>query len=93
MPIRSVATNAGLYRPAKTYNVVVNGNSVTTLAGTLQIQNTIGKRSQASFSVHSDTNTHFQQYQQSQIYDASGTLAFSGYITQPKEQSLAKALR
>jgi hypothetical protein len=86
MPVRSVATNAGLYQQPKTYNVVIDGNAVTTLAGTLQIQNTIGKRSQASFTVHSDTNTHFLQYQQVQIYDASGTLVFNGYITQPKEQ-------
>src|SRR5690349_7164103 len=86
MPVRSVATNAGLYHPAKTYKVVVNGNSVMTLAGTLNIQNTIGKRSQASFTIHSDTNTHFQQYQQVQIYDATGTLVFNGYITTPKEQ-------
>src|SRR5258708_17900561 len=55
------------------------------VAGTLSINSTIGKRSTAGFTLQTDNNTHFQQYQQVSIYDKSGVLIFSGSISQPKE--------
>src|SRR5258708_6305178 len=60
-------------------------SAVFVVAGTLSINSTIGKRSTASFTVKTDNNTHFQQYQQVWIYDTTNTLIFSGYISQPKE--------
>jgi len=69
-----------------TYSVQTGGVTLFVLAGTLSIDNTIGKRSQASFTAYTNPPLHFVQYQQVQIYDASGTLVFSGYITTPQEQ-------
>src|SRR5258708_2501660 len=60
-------------------------SAVFVVAGTLSINSTIGKRSTASFTVKTDNNTHFQQYQQVWIYDTANTLIFSGFISQPKE--------
>src|SRR5437867_256067 len=68
------------------YTVNINSSPVTVLAGSLIINSSIGRRSQASFTVHTDSGTHFQQYQQVTIYDQSSVLVFSGYITNPKEQ-------
>lgn len=68
------------------YSVLVNNQPVFVLAGTLNIDSTIGRRSQASFTAKTTTATHFQQYQQVQIYDQLNNLAFSGYITNPKER-------
>lgn len=68
------------------YTVTIGGQFVFVEAGTLTVDNTIGKRSQASFTVKHDIYTHFQEYQQCSIYDQTGTLVFSGYLTQPKEQ-------
>lgn len=69
-----------------TYSVFIGGQSVYIIAGTLNVTNTIGRRGQASFMARTTTATHFQQYQPVTIYDATNTLAFSGYITQPQEQ-------
>lgn len=64
-----------------------SGTALFIDAGTLTIDNTIGKRSQAAFTVHStNTSRHYQQYEQISIYDSNNTLVFSGYITQPQEQ-------
>jgi hypothetical protein len=68
------------------YSVSVDGNAVFIEASSLTIDNTIGRRSSASFTAKTDTNTHFRDYQQVSIYDDSNTLIFSGYITNPKEQ-------
>lgn len=77
---------ANIYGNDGTFSVLIGGIAQFIIAGTLSINSTIGKRSTASFQVESDNNTHFQQYQQVQIYDKSGVLIFSGYITQPKEE-------
>src|SRR5881396_3723929 len=74
---------------AGTYGSVMYGvNSIAAfvVAGSLQIDSSIGRRSQASLTVYSDANTHFQQYQQVAIYDSNNVLVFSGYITNPQEQ-------
>lgn len=68
------------------YSVTIGGQKVTVLAGSLSIDSTIGKRSTASFTLHTTTATHFQQYSQVAIYDQNNVLAFSGYVTSPKEQ-------
>lgn len=69
------------------YMVLIGGKPVFVVAGSLSFQNSVGRRSQASFTVHSvDGATHYQQYQQVRIYDRYNYLVFSGYITQPKEQ-------
>lgn len=88
-PIPSLTGTPGLSAPVTsgTYTVLIAGQPVFVLAGSLSIDKTIGKRSQAAFTVRTPTTaTHFQQYQQVSIFDQTGTLTFSGYITNPKEQ-------
>lgn len=70
------------------YMVLINGEPAPLVeAGSLTVDSTIGKRGQASFTIHTtDTATHYQQYQLVDIFDSNNTLAFSGYITNPQEQ-------
>lgn len=68
------------------YTVLVGNQPVFIIAGTLSVQTTIGRRGQGAFNVRGSTATHFEQDQQVAMYDASGTLVFSGFISQPKEQ-------
>lgn len=75
-----------IYSDDSSYIVLIGGSPVFVQAGTLSIQRSIARRSQASFTVHTDTATHFQQYQQVAIYDKNTNLIFTGYITTPKEQ-------
>lgn len=70
------------------YFIKINNVQVFSIAGSLKIDLSVGRRSQATFQVHTDTNTHFQQYQQVKIYDHNGVLIFSGYIMNPKEQKM-----
>lgn len=70
----------------QTYQVRISDNPVFVEAGSLLVDKSIGKRSTARFIAHTDTATHFEQYEEVQIYDAANILVFSGYITQPKEQ-------
>lgn len=66
------------------YSLLISNQPYDIQAYSLQVNRTIGKASNASFVVHtSDTNTHFQQYQQVQIYDQAQMLAFSGYLNIP----------
>lgn len=68
------------------YMVVIAGQPAFVVAGTLTIECAIGRRSQASFTIYTASlSTHVQQYQQVQIYDATGYLVFSGYVTNPTE--------
>jgi hypothetical protein len=70
-----------------TYSVNIAGvGDVFVDAGSLTIDNTIGKRSQANFIVKTDNTVHFRQYQQVWIYNKAGMLVFSGYISQPQEK-------
>jgi hypothetical protein len=85
---RSTSIRLILRVPTGKYVINIAGNDVYVIAGTLSISNSIGRRSQASFMVRSDTSTHYQQYQQVVIYDKDGVLVFSGYITTPKEQKM-----
>lgn len=64
------------------YTVKIISSFVTVIAGTLKISNSVGRRSQASFTVKTDLSTFFDQYEQVFIYDGSNTLTFSGYISQ-----------
>jgi hypothetical protein len=68
------------------YSVVVAGVEQFCLAGSLQIQSKIGKRSQASCTLRTTTAVHFQQDQRIQIFDSNNTLRFNGYVDKPKEQ-------
>src|SRR5260221_466299 len=76
------------------YSIVINNNALFAnaddpnfvIAGSLNFGRSIGKRSQANFTVHTDGNAHYEQDQTIQIYDQNGVLAFNGYITTPKEQ-------
>lgn len=68
------------------YTILIGNKVVMVLATTLSVEQTIGKRAQASFVVYSpDTSTHYQQYQAVTIYDQFGALAFTGYIMSPRE--------
>src|SRR5260221_2447684 len=75
------------------YSVVIDGDALFStpsdtnfvIAGSLTFDRSIGKRSQASFTVHTNGNTHYQEDQAVQIYDQNSVLAFSGYIKQPQE--------
>lgn len=66
-------------------SVQINGQEVFVVAGTLQIDSAIGRRSSARFQVKTDTNTHFQQYMPVQVFDSNTALAFSGYVSKPRE--------
>lgn len=66
------------------YTATIGGIVYQPLAGSLRIDLAIGKKSQAAISLKTDTSTFFQQFQQIQINDGSGTLVFSGYITTPQ---------
>src|SRR5258708_163208 len=76
---------ANIYGNDGAISVFIGGIAQFIVAGSLSINSTIGKRSTASFTVKTDNNTHFQQYQQVSILDKFGVLIFSGYISQPKE--------
>ncbi len=68
------------------YAVKIAGSTVFVQAGTLAIDLAIGKRGSASFLVKQpDTSTHYQQYQQVQIYDQNNAPIFGGFISVPKE--------
>jgi len=75
------------------YSIAIDGDTLFTtptdpdfvIAGSLGFDRSIGKRSQASFTVHTTNTTHYQEDQAVQIYDQNSVLAFSGYIKQPQE--------
>src|SRR5258708_5902023 len=71
--------------PVGAFTVYVDSVPVESIAGTLQVDNAIGRRSTASVKLITDTNTHFQQYQAFAIYDANAQLVFNGFITSPEE--------
>src|SRR5258708_10692802 len=76
------------------YSVVIDGDALFStpsdtnfvIAGSLIFDSTIGNRSEAAFTVHTDGNKHYQEDQAVQIYDQISVLAFSGYIKQPQER-------
>ena len=82
----SVPIRLKIHDPSSTYQVLIDGLEVFVIAGSLTVDNTIGRRGSASFTVYSDNVTHYQQYQKVTIYDANQNLIFSGYLDQPKEQ-------
>jgi hypothetical protein len=65
------------------YMVLISGKPVFVIAGSLNMETTIGRRSSASFVVRTAIPTQFQQYQQVKIYDQTTRLVFSGYISNP----------
>jgi len=68
------------------YTATIGGQTVLVEGGTLRITRSVGRRSQASFTVQTDAYTFFAQYQQVSIKDGSGVVVFTGYITQPSTQ-------
>lgn len=69
------------------YEVLVSNQPYMVNATTLIIDRTIGKVSSASFTLHTDTSVHFQQYEQVAIYDQAQMLAFSGYLYPPIKET------
>src|SRR5260221_588274 len=75
------------------YSIAIDGDALFTtptdpdfvIAGSLGFDRSIGKRSQASFTVHTTNTTHYQEGRAFQICDQTSVLAFSGYINQPQE--------
>jgi len=65
------------------YSIWIGNTPVFVLAGSLQIQLSIGRKSQASFKCKTDIYTFFAQYQKVAIYNGNA-LVFSGYITSPQ---------
>src|SRR5689334_3620763 len=75
-----------LYNPDQTYTALISGKPVFAVAGSISIQRSVGRVSQTSLTVRTEEPTHFRDHEQIRIYDQSNYLAFSGYITTPKEQ-------
>lgn len=73
---------------ATSYKVLISGTQVFNIAGNLKIDLSIGRRSQASFLIRTNTQTHFQQYQRITVFDQDSLLIFSGYISQIQEQQI-----
>lgn len=74
------------------YTLTISNNPYLPKAGTLLVDNTIGKTGTASFTLQTSTNRHFQQFEPVAITDDHGNLAFSGYLNIPiKEQKLGYA--
>jgi hypothetical protein len=87
-PTLSVARHAGLPQlsiPFANYVVTVGGIPIFVLAGTVQINMAIGRRSQAQFTVHTTIAMHFQTNQAMAITDNLGNDVFTGYLANPKE--------
>lgn len=68
------------------YAVKISGTQYLCIAGTLKIDLSVGRRSQASFQLYTTTGTHFNQYQPVTIFDQNGTLVFNGFVSTVKEQ-------
>lgn len=69
------------------YSVFISGVQYMALAGSMNIQLAVGRRSTAQFNIYTaNTTTHFLQYQNVSIFDQTQTLVFSGYITQVQEE-------
>ncbi len=69
------------------YVVTISGVPVTIEAGTMDITNTIGKRSQARFTIRDKTGTqHYQQNQRVIVLNkTSGLWDYSGFLDKPTE--------
>lgn len=72
-------------QPTDSPTVVVGGAARFCLAGSLQVQNKIGKRSSASCTLRTPTGVHFEMDQRIQIFDRNNTLLFNGYLDTPNE--------
>ncbi|MGH2478109.1 MAG: hypothetical protein ACRDHW_00420 [Ktedonobacteraceae bacterium] len=68
------------------YTAKIGGLPVFVQAGSLKVDQSVGKKTQATLTVKTDTNTFFKQYQQVQVYDDASVLAFLGYLTTPQAQ-------
>jgi len=68
------------------YSATIAGSTVFVVGGSLTFSRSVGRRSQASFNVQTDTSTHFQMDMEVEIFDGNGTLVFGGYLNTPKEQ-------
>jgi hypothetical protein len=74
-----------IYNDMSSYMPLVGYQPVFAEAGSLSVDSTVGKRSQAAMTLYTDPPVHFQQHQQVSVYDNTTSLIFSGYIMQPKE--------
>jgi len=62
------------------YVVKIAGAAVDVEAGTLDVTNEIGQRSQCTFTACTGTGIHWDQGTQVQVYDDTGALRYSGFI-------------
>jgi len=68
------------------YTAKIGGVPVFIVAGSLKIDQSVGKKTQAALTVKTDSYTFFQQFQQIQVYDDSSNLVFAGYLNPPQAQ-------
>lgn len=66
------------------YTVKVAGAAVNVEAGTLDVNNEIGQRSQCTFTAWTPTGTHWDQGTRVEVYDDDGTLRYSGFVDTSK---------
>lgn len=83
---KAIPVRLRLTLPAHAYTATIGGQAVLIEQGTLLLDNAVGKRSTGSFTVHlQNPTTHFQQYEEVEVFDQNGVLVYSGYITSPVE--------
>lgn len=66
------------------YATLIAGKLVSAKAGTLNVQNQIGQRSTGALQVKSALGTYWLYGTQIQVFNASGGLAYAGYISKDK---------
>ncbi len=73
------------------YTVKVGGAVVQVQAGTLDVTNEIGQRSQCTFTARTGTGVHWEQGTQVQIYDDGGTKRYAGFVDTSQTTKPGKA--
>jgi hypothetical protein len=66
------------------YTATIGGAPVNVLAGTLNVQNQIGQRSQGELRVWSALGVTWQYGTQVQVFDDTAALVYSGYVSKDK---------
>lgn len=66
------------------YTVKINNVAVSVQAGSLQVTQSVGKKTQGQLTVRTDTSSFFKENEQIAVYDQNNTLVSSGYLTKPQ---------
>lgn len=66
------------------YTAKIGGSAVNVIAGSLNVQNQIGQRSTGSIGVWSALGMTWTYGTQVQVYDDTGALVYSGYVSKDK---------